>query len=125
MARKSRGRKRSGIRSNTSSDSKKAKLGEAVKPTVAIAIVGLLVVSTIGAGILYLMSNNDNSEENTITETNYGVKIRALSNEHRVPAGKHDRNASKGVKPFFNIPLICDTKCITWEYLSILIKSVT
>ena len=87
MARKSRGRKRSGIRSNTSSDSKKAKLGEAVKPTVAIAIVGLLVVSTIGAGILYLMSNNDNSEENIVTES-YGVEVRALSNEHKTPAGE-------------------------------------
>ena len=86
MARKSFGRKRS-VRGNTSSNSKKAKLGIAIKPTVAIAIVGLLIVSTIAGGILYLMSNNDESEENIVTET-YGVGIRALSNEHKVPAGE-------------------------------------
>ena len=87
MARKSHGRRRNKTRGNTSSESKKAKLGIAIKPTVAIAIVGLLVVSTLAGGILYLMSNNDEPEDNTETET-YEVGARALSNDHSTPAGE-------------------------------------
>lgn len=84
MARTTRGRKNR-ARSNKSSENKKAKLGMAIQPTVAIAIVGLMIVSTITGGILWLMSNNDEPENNTVSEI-YGVEVRALSNEHKTPA---------------------------------------
>tara|TARA_B100000029_G_scaffold491169_1_gene551038 strand:- start:1150 stop:2103 length:954 start_codon:yes stop_codon:yes gene_type:complete len=84
MARTTRGRKNR-ARSNKSSENKKAKLGMAIQPTVAIAVVGLMIVSTITGGILWLMSNNDEPEDNPISNI-YGVGVRALSNDHKTPA---------------------------------------